>query len=114
MPASLAAGLICLIPKGGDRQEIKQWRPITLLPTAYKILAEMISSHIRPLLPDLIHDTQTGFVQDRSILDNVFTFSKATEWAQHSGQHIAILLLDRKSTRLNSSHSGESRMPSSA
>ena len=29
-------------------------------------------------------------------------------------QNDASLLLDRKSTRLNSSHSGESRMPSSA
>ena len=27
-------------------------------------------------------------------MDNVFTFSEATEWAQHSGQHLAILLLD--------------------
>ena len=29
-------------------------------------------------------------------------------------EFIAMLLVDRKSTRLNSSHSGESRMPSSA
>ena len=94
MPEPLASGLICLIPKGGDRQEIRQWRLITLLPTAYKILAKMISNRLRPLLPDLIHDTQTGFVQDRSILDNIFTFLEATEWAQHSGQHLAILLLD--------------------
>ena len=94
MLESLSLGLICLIPKGGDRQEIRQWRPITLLTTAYKILAKMISARVRPLLPDLIHDTQTGFVQDRSILDNVFTFSEATEWAQHSGQHLAVLLLD--------------------
>ena len=35
-----------------------------------------------------------GFVQDRSILDNIFMFSEATEWAQHNGQHLAILLLD--------------------
>lgn len=54
----------------------------------------MISARVRPLLPDLIHDTQTGFVQDRSILDNVFTFSEVTERAQYSGQHLAILLLD--------------------
>ena len=32
--------------------------------------------------------------------------------ARHTGH--AVRLLDRKSTRLNSSHSGESRMPSSA
>ena len=94
MPESLSSGLICLIPKGGDRQEIRHWRPITLLTTAYKILAKMISARVRPLLPDLIHDTQIGFVQDRSILDDVFTFSEATEWTQHSGQHLAILLLD--------------------
>ena len=31
-----------------------------------------------------------------------------------SGQQQQIVALDRKSTRLNSSHSGESRMPSSA
>lgn len=43
---------------------------------------------------DLIQDTQTSFVQNRSDLDNIFTFSEATEWAQHSGQHLAILLLD--------------------
>lgn len=35
-----------------------------------------------------------GFVQDRSILDHVFTLSEATEWAQQSGQHLTILLLD--------------------
>ena len=72
MPESLALGLICLVR--GDRQEITQWCPITLLPTAYKILAKMINGRIRPLLSDLIHDTQTGFIQDRSILDNIFTF----------------------------------------
>ena len=38
--------------------------------------------------------TQSGFVQDRSILDIILTFLEATEWAQHSGQHLAILLLD--------------------
>ena len=54
----------------------------------------MISGRICPLLLDLIHDTQTGFVQDRSVLDNIFTFLEATEWAQHIGQHLAILLLD--------------------
>ena len=94
MPESLFSGMIYLILKGGDRQEIRQWRLITLLTTAYKILAKMISSRIRPLLPNLIHDTQTSFVQDRSILDNIFTFSEATEWAQHSSQHLAIVLLD--------------------
>ena len=36
--------------------------------------------------------TQTRFVQDRSILDNLFTFSEVSEWAQHNGQYLAVLL----------------------
>ena len=42
----------------------------------------MVSAILRPWLPEIIHDTQTGFVQDRSILDNIFTFFEAAEWAQ--------------------------------
>ena len=57
MLESLASGLICLIPKGGDRQEIEQWCSITLLSKTYKILAKMISVRIRPLLADVMHDT---------------------------------------------------------
>ncbi|MCO5604328.1 hypothetical protein L7F22_058493 [Adiantum nelumboides] len=33
---------------------------------------------------DLIHLSQTGFVQDHSILDNVLTFYEAVEWARQS------------------------------
>ena len=54
----------------------------------------MISARVHPLLLNLIHDTHIGFIQDHSILNNIFTFSEAIEWAQHTGQHLAILLLD--------------------
>ena len=53
---------VCLIPKGGDQHKIRQWCPITLLSTAYKILAKMISARVHPLLSNLIHDTQIGFI----------------------------------------------------
>ncbi|MCO5573599.1 hypothetical protein L7F22_027371 [Adiantum nelumboides] len=58
------------------------------------ILARMITSRLRPFLPDLIHSSQIGFVQDRSILDNVVTFYEAVEWARQTGQPTAIMLLD--------------------
>lgn len=84
-------------PSYSQRREslgIRQWRPITLLPTAYKALAKMISARVWRILPEIIHDTQTFFVQDCSILDNIFTFIEATEWVQHSEQHLAMLLLN--------------------
>ena len=57
MPERLSLGLVYLIPKGGDCEEIRQWRHITLLSTTYKILAILINARVRPLLLDLIHDT---------------------------------------------------------
>ena len=38
----------------------------------------------------------------------------ALKWLGLELNQVSSLLLDRKSTRLNSSHSGQSRMPSSA
>ena len=64
------------------------------MPSVYKILARMLSARLRPFLPDLIHSSQMGFVQDQSILDNVFTFYEVVEWARQSHQPIAIMLLD--------------------
>ncbi|MCO5558694.1 hypothetical protein L7F22_012280 [Adiantum nelumboides] len=66
----------------------------TLMSSVYKILARMITLRLRPFLPDLIHSSQTGFVHDRSILDNVVTFYEAVEWARQTGQPTAIMLLD--------------------
>ena len=57
MPPSLSASLISLIPKGGDTSSLCQWRPITLVPSVYKILARMLSVRLRPFLPDLIHSS---------------------------------------------------------
>lgn len=37
-------------------QEIRQWRPITLLATAYKALSKMINARVWPDLPSLIDD----------------------------------------------------------
>ncbi|MCO5575770.1 hypothetical protein L7F22_029574 [Adiantum nelumboides] len=60
MPQSMSSGIISLIPKGGDASTLRQWRPITLMSSIYKILARMITSRLRPFLPDLIHSSHTG------------------------------------------------------
>ena len=94
MPRSLCSGLISLIPKGGDGTSLRQWHPITLLPTVYKILAHMLAARVRPYLPDLIYGSQTSFIQDRCILDNIFCYHQAVEWACSSSTPLALLFLD--------------------
>ncbi|MCO5608584.1 hypothetical protein L7F22_062797 [Adiantum nelumboides] len=73
---------------------MRQWRPITLLSLVYRILVKLISSSLRPFLPNLIHISQRGFVQDRCTLDNLLCLHHAMEWVRTSSTPLAILLLD--------------------
>lgn len=97
MLCSIWSGLIALIPKGGDPILLRQWWPITLLSSVYKILARLIVAHLQELISSFIHRSQTAFIQDRRILDNVFTFYATTEWAKAS-LSLAVLPLDFEKT----------------
>ncbi|MCO5586555.1 hypothetical protein L7F22_040496 [Adiantum nelumboides] len=94
MPQSMSSSIISLTPKGGDASTLGQWRSITLMSSVYKNLARMINARLRPFLSYSIHSSQIGFVQYRSILDNVVTFYEAVEWALQMEQPTAIMLLD--------------------
>ena len=68
-------GIIYMIPKSDAQcDEVSKWRPITLLNVVYKIVAKTIAVRLRPVLPSIIHGTQCGFLQDRSIFYNIFLF----------------------------------------
>ena len=54
----------------------------------------MLAVRVRPYLPDLIHGSQTAFIQDRCILDNIFCYHQAVEWARLLGTPLALLFLD--------------------
>jgi hypothetical protein len=94
--AAINKGLITLIPKTGDRARLSNWRPITLLGSIYKVLAKTLVGRIQPAFTHIIRPNQTGFVEGRSILDNVFMAQEALEWAKESEQDLVLLLLDFK------------------
>ena len=88
-------GMIFLIPKGeGPSEHISKWRPITILNTIYKMVAKALSLRLLPLLNRIIHASQTGFLPERSIFDNIFTFWEAGALAITQKQKLVILLLD--------------------
>jgi hypothetical protein len=58
--------VITLLPKGDKpRQYLKNWRPITLLNTVYKIASGSIASGIKRYRDKLISHDQTGFIPNR-------------------------------------------------
>lgn len=75
-------GLFRLLSKVGVRQEIHQWRPITQL--------------LRPRRRWSTHDYDLFFLISSMTCrrGGILTSSEAAERAQHSGHHLAVLLLD--------------------
>ena len=62
-------GIITLLHKGNnlDRNNLGNWRPITLLNTDYKILSKLISLRLQPVLDNIINMNQRGFMRGRDI-----------------------------------------------
>jgi mannosylglycoprotein endo-beta-mannosidase len=92
--AHINKGMITLIPKSEDRARLNNWKPITLLGSIYKVLAKTLAGRIQTDLTVIIRPNQTGFVEGRSILDNVFMAQKGLGWAEENNQDLVLLLLD--------------------
>ena len=72
MSTTQREGVIVCIPKGDKpREYLKNWRPISLLNVVYKIGSSSIANRIKKVLPKLINEDQSGFVQGRYIGDNI-------------------------------------------
>ena len=52
------------------KQFLKNWRPLTLLDTIYKIASGAIANRIKWVLDKLINKDQTGFIKGRYIGEN--------------------------------------------
>jgi hypothetical protein len=71
MSVTQRQGVITCIPKEGKSKEfLKNWRPITLLNSTYKLASSCIAEMIKSVLSHLISTDQTGFIPGRYIGEN--------------------------------------------
>ena len=68
---SLNATFVTLIPKKHGADEIKNFRPISLVGGMYKIIAKMLVIRLSVVLGKIISPSQNAFVKGRQILDFV-------------------------------------------
>jgi hypothetical protein len=64
-------GVVTLIPKIDNTDEMKCFRPICLLNVCYKILTNVLNNRLAPYITKIISDRQSSFVKGRFILDSV-------------------------------------------
>lgn len=94
MGQMLNSGLIVLLPKPRAAEGIRFWRPMTLHTTVYKILAKAMSRRLAPLMNGWVGKQQRGFIQGRSILDNIIMVKEAKWFAHKKGKKVILFSLD--------------------
>ena len=88
-------GVIKLIPKkDAELYFIKNWRPISLLNTDYKIAAKAIANRIKLVLPNLINHDQTGFLKGRFIGENIRLIDCIIQYATEKNIPGLLLFID--------------------
>ena len=88
-------GIITLLPKKDkDTRFLKNWRPISLLNTDYKIMTKCIALRLKKVLPIIIHTNQTGFMKDRYIGFNIRLILDLIEYAEQENKPGMIFSID--------------------
>ena len=68
---SLNSTFISLIPKVKNPTRVAKFRPISLCNVVYKLIAKVVVNRLKKILTHVIDDSQSAFLSDRLITDNV-------------------------------------------
>ena len=99
-------GIIILLPKPNkDKKLLSNWRPISLLNHVYKILSGALAERLKPMLPNIIHNDQKGFVRGRFMGECIRNTYDIIEYAKNNNKVGLLLLIDFEKAFDSISHS---------
>lgn len=103
IPTTWKEATITVIHKQGtDPKEIKNYRPISLINSDYKIFTNILANRLKKVLTQTIHQDQTGFLPQRNMRNNIRTIINALEYYEHhSEKQIAIVFIDTEKAFYN-------------
>jgi len=79
LPEEWKESITVPIHKKGDKTDCSNYRGISLLPTTYKILSNILLSRLIPYAKEIIWDHQCGFRHNRSTVDHIFYIRQILE-----------------------------------
>lgn len=76
LPKGINSTILALIPKKQDSMEMKDYRPIACCNVLYKVVSKILANRLKKLLPRIILENQSAFVQGRLLMENVLLASE--------------------------------------
>ena len=94
MPKTMREAIVKLLYKKNDHKNIKNWRPISLLNTDYKILSKIIVNRLIPIFENYISPQQCTGLPGRRIENIHYNIQALLEMANQKNENLAIMSID--------------------
>ena len=94
LPTTMMEGELTLLFKKGDPREVRNYRPITLLNTDYKVLEKVLASRLKYVLDSIISNAQLGFVPKRVISEASHLSKLVQAYLDETDEEGLLLALD--------------------
>ena len=94
LSATQKRSILSLIFKKNDKQMLKNWRPISLLNTDYKILTHVLANRLKTVITQIIHTDQNGYIKGRNIAYNIRLIQDVINHLEEDNIEGAVVFLD--------------------
>ena len=88
--------IITLLPKSDKKENLRNWRPISLLYSDYKILTKILSKRLKPTLEHTISIEKTCGIPNRSIFSNLFIIREIINHSNTKNINSFIVSIDQE------------------
>jgi len=85
---------VTLIPKVSSPMSLKEFWPISLLGSLYKLLSKVLASRLANVMDKIISTSQSAFIKGRNLVDGVLVANKMVDYAEKTKKECLVLKVD--------------------
>jgi hypothetical protein len=85
---------ITLVPKKDNPECVNDYKPISLVNSAPKLICKLLANRLQSVILDLVHENQYGFIKGKTIQDFLGWAFQYLHQCHHSEREIVVLKFD--------------------